>query len=94
MSNGEAFGLSLFEAMACGLPTIVYDSPPFDKLIPDQISKKIKNKSINKLGATLLKYRDYKERERYGRAAKNFVTENFSVGMMASRYFQLFKGSN
>ena len=94
MSNGEAFGLSLFEAMACGLPTIVYDSPPFDKLIPDQISKKVKNKSINELEATLLKYRDYKERENYGRAAKLFVTENFSVGMMASRYFELFKGSN
>jgi len=92
MSNGEAFGLSLFEALACGLPSIVYDYPPFDSLLPNQISFKIKNKSIKHLEKALLEYKDCKLREKYGKAGKKYVSENFSTKSMALQYFQLLKG--
>jgi glycosyltransferase involved in cell wall biosynthesis len=89
MSIGEAFGLSLFEAMACGIPTIVYDTPPFDILLNKQIAKKVKVKSISDLRNALVGYKDYNERYRYGMAGKNFVKKYFSVKKMAKEYFDL-----
>ena len=92
MSNGEAFGLSLFEAMACALPCIVYDYPPFDSLVPTHVLKKIKNKSIQELRNALISYKDKAERENYGIKARNYVLTKFSVKKMASNYFKLMNG--
>ena len=90
MSVGEAFGLSLFEAMACGLSAIVYDSPPFNKLLPDDVVKKVLEKSIKIIKSALLDYLDCAEREKYGTRARDFVRKNFSLDKMASNYFKLF----
>ena len=89
MSIGDAFGLSLFEALACGLPAIVYDTPPFDKLLPKDVLKKVPKKSIKKINSALLDYLDCDEREKYGTRAYNFVRNNFGLDKMASNYFRL-----
>ena len=92
LSDGEAFGLSLIEAMACGLPAIVYDIPPFDSLIPSHAAKKIKNKSQTMLKECLIELSDKDERERIGKNGRNYVRENYSVEKMASNYYSLFIG--
>ena len=90
LSDGEAFGLSLMEAMACGLPAIVYDIPPFDSLIPPNSAKKVKNKSQTILKEYLIDFADKNERERIGKNGRNYVRENYSVEKMASNYYNLF----
>ena len=92
LSDGEAFGLSLIEAMACGLPAIVYDIPPFDFLIPSHAAKKVKNKSQTILKEYLIDLADKNERERIGKNGRNYVRENYSVEKMASNYYNLFIG--
>jgi glycosyltransferase involved in cell wall biosynthesis len=92
LSDGEAFGLSLIEAMAYGLPAIVYDIPPFDSLIPTHAAKKVKNKSQTMLKEHLIDLADKDERERIGKNGRNYVRENYSVEKMASNYYNLFIG--
>ena len=92
LSDGEAFGLSLIEAMACGLPAIVYDIPPFDSLIPSHAAKKVKNKSQTMLKEYLINLADKNERERIGKNGRNYVREHYSVEKMASNYYNLFIG--
>jgi L-malate glycosyltransferase len=90
LSDGEAFGLSLIEAMACGLPAIVYDIPPFNSLIPSYAAKKVKNKSQTMLKEYMIDLADKDERERIGKNGRNYVRENYSVEKMASNYYSLF----
>jgi len=92
LSDGEAFGLSLFEAMACGLPSIVYDIPPFDTLFPPNSVVKVKNKSQTMLKEYLIDLADKNERERIGKNGRKYVRENYSVEKMASNYYSHFIG--
>ena len=87
LSDGEAFGLSLIEAMACGLPAIVYDIPPFDSLIPSHVAKKVKNKSQTMLKECMIDLADKDERERIGKNGRNYVRKNYSLEKMASNYY-------
>jgi len=90
LSEGEAFGLSLIEAMAIGLPAIVYDIPPFDSLIPSHTAKKVKNKSQTMLKEHLISLTNKDERERIGKNGRDFVRENYSLEEMSSNYYSLF----
>ncbi len=87
LSDGEAFGFSIFEAMASGLPVIVYDIPPFDILIPSHVAKKVKHKSQKFLKEYLLEFSDVKKRKMIGLAGREYVREKFSLEKMASDYF-------
>ena len=89
MSEGDAFGLSLFEAMACGLPSIVYDIPPFNTLFSENIVKKVRNKSVRKLRTALLSFMDRDVRAKFGRNGNQYVTDNFSIGNMGKHYMKL-----
>jgi len=89
MSQGEAFGLSLFEAMASGLPSIVFDSPPFDKLIPSDCILKINPLLANQLVDALKLLSTEKERKNLGEKARNFVKEYYSTAKMVNNYMDL-----
>jgi glycosyltransferase involved in cell wall biosynthesis len=89
LSDGEAFGLSLFEAMACGLPSIVYDIPPFDTLFPKNSVVKLKNRSQLELKDNLLQLTDKNKRDKLGKTGRIFVRENFSIEKMGECYFNL-----
>ena len=85
--NLDDFESGIFEAMASGLPVIVYDIPPFDILIPSDVAKKVKHKSQKILKEYLLELRDAKRRKIIGLAGRVYVREKFSLDKMVSDYF-------
>ncbi len=89
MSQGEAFGLSLFEAMASGLPSIVFDSPPFDRLIPSDCILKIDPLLDNQLVNALKILSVENERKKLGEKARSFVKEYYSTTKMVNNYIDL-----
>lgn len=86
LSEGEAFGISVIEAMACGLPTIVSDCPPFDKLFSDEVIK-VAPKSIEDIIQKLKSLESDEIREEFGLKGKQYVHSNFSLEQMGHHYF-------
>ena len=87
LSEGEAFGISVIEAMACGLPTIVSDSPPFDKLFSNEVMKVSPN-SIEEIIQKFMSLESEEIRKEFGVRGQQYVHSNFSIGQMAIKYFE------
>ena len=86
LSEGEAFGISVIEAMACGLPTIVSDCPPFDKIFSNEVIKV----SPNSIEDIIQKFRileTEEKRKEFGLKGKEYVHSNFSLEQMSRQYF-------
>ena len=75
--------------MASGLPSIVFDSPPFDKLIPSDCILKINPLLANQLVDALKLLSTEKERKNLGEKARNFVKEYYSTAKMVNNYMDL-----
>jgi glycosyltransferase involved in cell wall biosynthesis len=52
-SHEEGWGLAVLEGMACGLPIVVYDIPPFREIYGETINL-VKFKDIKKFGYTVI----------------------------------------
>ncbi|MGH9769314.1 MAG: glycosyltransferase family 4 protein [Blastocatellia bacterium] len=78
--SGEGFGLSLLEAMACGLPCVASDHVILQELYPDDVVSLAPDANI--AGAfvepVVKLLRDAKSRSWMGNAARAFVEENFN----------------
>ena len=83
-SRGEAFGISLLEAMACGLPSVALGRWGVRELVADGETGLLAEgqadfaEKLGRLGS------DATLRERLGRAARKSVEENFSWPRIAA----------
>ena len=91
LSDGEAFGLSVLEAMGAGLPTIVNNIPPFDRLFPSDKLIKIEKNNYNQLKFKLNELLSIDNRQKFGLEGQKFVSKNFTLQNMAKKYFELFE---
>ena len=91
LSDGEAFGLSVIEAMSAGLPTIVYDIPPFDSLFQSDMIIKLDKNNDEDLRNNLLDLLSLRERQKIGVRGQKYVSKHFTLEKMANNYYDLLK---
>ncbi len=91
LSDGEAFGLSIIEAMGAGLPTIVNNISPFDCLFPSDKVIKIEKNNNEELKFKLLELLSANKRQKLGLKGQEFVSTTFTLEKMVSHYYNLFK---
>jgi glycosyltransferase involved in cell wall biosynthesis len=77
-SKGEAFGISLLEAMACGLPSVAFGRWGVKELIGDGETGLLADSPADFCGKLRLLVSDRAARERLGRAARKGAEEKFS----------------
>lgn len=49
LSKGEAFGLAITEAMACGLPVMTSNCPPFPEFVKPSFGRMVNRKSVKEI---------------------------------------------
>lgn len=91
-SKGEAFPLGPLEAMACGLPIIVSDSPPYDEFVNDRVGIKVSVDSMDSIVGAINNLKNKRLRRKMGNAGREYVQKNYSVEIMASNYYKLISG--
>ncbi len=92
LSEGEAFGLSVIEAMGAGLPTIVYDLSPFDLLFSSEEVIKIEKNSEDHLKYKLLDLQSMDKRKKFGLRGQKYVLDTFTIEKMVDSYNDLLNG--
>jgi|GEM_PF-308742 len=83
-SRGEAFGISLLEAMACGLPSVAFGRWGVKELILDGETGLLAGSPVDFSEKLRLLVSDRALRERLGRAARKSVEERFSWPRVAA----------
>lgn len=92
-SEYEAFGISVIEALACGLPVVVTRVGGMKETVKNNehgftISP---NHLSNFYESLVTLIRDGSLRERMGQASRVWVEQMFSIESVADKYFDLFK---
>lgn len=91
LSDGEAFGISVIEAMASGLPTIVSNLPPFIEMFNNEVIK-VNPYSKEEIIKSLESLLTMDKRKVLGSAGRYYVHSNFNVEKMGSDYINLLWG--
>jgi glycosyltransferase involved in cell wall biosynthesis len=92
LSYGEAFGLVLIEAMACELPVIVSQQPPFDEIINDSCGIMVNENNPEEVSQAILKLLENDNlRKEMGKKAREYILKNFSWDIIANKYLKLFE---
>jgi len=90
LSQGEAGSVSLFEAMACQLPAITSDSPPFDEWVNNDWGLKVEQNDIKALGISIIKLIQNRDiRVEMGKAGRVYVKNHHAWSLIAEQYENL-----
>jgi glycosyltransferase involved in cell wall biosynthesis len=92
-SHYEAFGVSLIEAMATGLPIVASGAGGMaDHLVQDENALIAGPQAPERLAASLARLLASEvERRRFGAAARRTVEERFTVRAMGAAYLMMFE---
>ena len=86
LSEGEGFPMGLLEAMACGIPAITSNLPPFDEIDSDVIYKVDRNNEID-ICTALEKFNDEAYYETISKISREYVEKNHSWVKIAQEYY-------
>lgn len=91
---GEAFGLSIAEAMACGLPTVASRIGGIPEVVEHlKTGILVTPNNSNELAAAISRLlADAGMRESFGMAGRKRAVENFSMGRMISETIGVYRG--
>ena len=88
LSKGEALPLGPLEAMACGLPVIVSDHPPYDEFVHSDIGFKVNRNSTDSIVEVISELKNPAIRLRLGSAGRKMVVKSFTWEHVASQYYK------
>lgn len=90
LSHGEASSLTTLEALACELPVIAANQPPFNELLPPKCGIILNEHDPALLAATICSLLfDPERRQSMGKAGRQHVQINFTWKHAASEYIRL-----
>lgn len=82
LSQYEAFGISVIEAAACGLPCITSDESAFPEIVNDEIGFRVKKEDTARLIKILKILKDREKRVRFKVTARARVEKYFNIKKM------------
>jgi glycosyltransferase involved in cell wall biosynthesis len=90
-SSWEAFGSSIFEAMACGTPVIVTDRCGVADIIRDKAGLVVPYNAAALQDALQTLLQDEPKRRRFGQDGRALVREKYGWGAIAARMEEVYK---
>lgn len=95
LSQGEASSISLLEAMACQLPSITSNCPPFDELVKESWGIKVDEHNTYQLISTISGLlRDESSRQKMGLSAREHIIKTHQWSQIARKYQNVINGTN
>lgn len=91
LSKGEAFGLAITEAMACGLPVLSSDLPPFPEIMKSDYGYMVNRKDKKAIHDCLNSLLNDTELLRTKSYAARKASEKFSWDRIVNQYIELVK---
>ena len=94
LSNGEGFPIGLLEAMSCGIPSIVSDSPPFDEIVDKSVGCRVKREDHESIINAVKKMKETKVRESMGRNSRLLIEQRYSWSNISKQYYNFILNDN
>jgi glycosyltransferase involved in cell wall biosynthesis len=91
-SSWEAFGISIFEALACGTPAVVTDRCGVADIIRDKAGLVVPYEVAALKDALRQMLADDKKRQQYGRDGQALVRGQYGWGAIAERTERMYEG--
>jgi glycosyltransferase involved in cell wall biosynthesis len=90
LASGEASSLTTLEALACGLPVIASNLPPFNELLTPAYGVMVNYKDANAVSTEIIDlFKAPLRLHEMGRAGREKVASHFTWSISAQRYLQL-----
>ncbi len=92
LSQKEAFGMVVLEAMAVELPVVVSKDSAFPEFVDESVGKLVNEKDSEDVANAILEFISNKEKRlKIGKNARKRVIEKFSWDKVAEKYIGLYK---
>ena len=90
-SKFEGLGNACIEAMACGLPSVLYNSPGLKDLINNDDNGFLINPDCDVLATSILKFKNFCLRKEKAKNALQYVKANHLMRVCVSKVINLYK---